>query len=188
MTLGAAMGLGYIAVKGLEKGQVLDILDIKESDRPAQLFSQAAVGVTSMGWVVVIAPDTGFPTPERLAAVSETAEAIGFWHSSAVMCATAYGYRGGELVWQIDHVAEEGIDHLEASGDLPSTFESVVAAARKAQADEPDPDVDHIFGIPESVVASLCGFHSEQDIDFQFMALQAPPKRPGLWARLFGKS
>jgi hypothetical protein len=185
------MRMGFIAVKGVAKSQVLERLGEVEADHPARLYSEPAVGVSADGWVIVVKPDVEFPSPERLAAVSVGGEAVGYSGCTVVMVTSALGFRDGAQIWSVEHNSEldepdEPSQHLETSGDLPPGFEEIIAAARKGQAAEVE-RVDHIFGITGDVVAGLCGFHLEQESDIAFTALEAPKKPPGLFARLFGR-
>ena len=180
------MRIGFLAVKGTARAQVLEALGEIEGDVPATLWSGSAVGVSPDGWVIVVKPDPEFPTSAQLAAASAQAEAVGYSACTVVMWTSACGYKDGCEVWRVEHDGQQG-DHLEASGDLPPSYEAALETFRQKKADGAD-NVDYVFDVTENILTPICGFHPEIDFDFAFTALRPPPRRPGLLSRLFGRS
>ena len=111
------------------------------------------------------------------------------------MYSEARGYDAGEQRWRIIYDCEEGPDALRVEGDLPSQFGEI---RRKAEAEQEaaggeDADVDFLFDIPALLARSICGFMLGEDEaeGFRYLKLRRiggePERRPGFFARLFGR-
>lgn len=81
------------------------------------------------------------------------------------MVSVAAGWKNGEKVWSIKHDAQQGIEHLESTGEPPG-FGMISAALRlkQATAGGKKADVDYIFDIPVETAESLTGFRHDKVI------------------------
>lgn len=196
----------FIAVQGKSKAEVAEALaavDTGQAER--ELYGRDAFSIADLpsGWVVVCSGDYDWVTPERLAAVSEGSEALGWRLDERVMASDAFGYRDGRELWSILYDCEEGPE-VAASGDLPKVFAGIYAKiqAKQAEGDAKRDEVDYIFDVPVETVRALCGFRHDEDdaLASNFTVLrgrdapretkQAParePGKPGFFASLFGR-
>jgi len=74
--------------------------------------------------------------------------------NSAVSAAS--GWQCGQKLWSLSHDCEQGVDHLDSWGDLPSEFAEIHERARMEQAE--DLEVDYLFDVPIDVAAASTGF------------------------------
>jgi hypothetical protein len=85
-------------------------------------------------------------------------------------------WHGGRHVWQIRHAWDQGVWHLETSGDLPQEF----AALQRQRAQEElrgpgELDVDCTFAVPLDVAAMLTGFRYGGAMDLDYARKQMEP-------------
>jgi len=85
-----------------------------------------------------------------------------------VMMSIARGRSRSSEQWSITHDSQQGISHLETTGELPDCFESLRDSlfAEQAQGDQENPEVDYIFDIPLQVAKTLTGYHHDET-DFE---------------------
>ena len=101
--------------------------------------------------------------------------------------------------WSLTHDAQQGRDHLEAQGELPPAFSSILSQSKAKQhdADANVQGVDFIFDVPVELAQSLVGYRHDRDIlglsgkvfsalDAAVSGSSASPKKASLWKRLFG--
>lgn len=84
------------------------------------------------------------------------------------MVCTSELWRNEEQIWRIEHNAQQGIDHLNASGSLPESFPTIrtECAEEQEQAGGKEADIDYFFEIPLQTANSIVGFkHDEADLE-----------------------
>ena len=82
------------------------------------------------------------------------------------MVSSAAYWAGGNQVWRVEHIGEEGPMHLQTSGALPPGFAAMAAVHKEAQAKAggEKADVDHYFDIPLNAAKAITGFKHDEDI------------------------
>lgn len=190
---GAAMGFSnsWIAVEGERKQSVLEALELTETGQEAEFAARFAGAQLANGWYVILSSHFEF-APERLAAASADGVAIGGQVEEHVMFSALRGFENGVEAWWVTHDPEKGIYDLGFGGTPPKQLAEIrdrLVSTQQAEGGE-DADVDFIFEVPVKLGVALCGYRvdgGEGVEDPEFFVL-TPPRRPGLFERLFGRS
>jgi hypothetical protein len=128
--------------------------------------------------------------------LSLNCEVITCFVEEHVMVSSASAWQNGKELWSILHDAQNGIEHLETTGELPATFAAIrenleseqAAAARQAATGKKGVGVDYIFDIPVSMAQALTNFRYDMiypdrgDAPFRN---SLPQKNPNRGSKLF---
>jgi len=121
--------------------------------------------------------------------VSSAGELVYCYVEEHVMYSSAASWKDGKQIWSVIHDAQNGIRHLDVSGDVPKVL-AVIAEKLNAEQDaysDKKPEVDYIFDIPVELAKELTGFRHDQDmpgmLDDAFEVLE-PIKDPDSKATL----
>ena len=184
--------IGWLAVKSSHPGAVHQALHVRPTTEPDDAFERAIAGVTlSTGWVLLVAQASErVIDPRILSSLSTRWPCVACLVEEHVMASSAAYWSDGVEVWSIDHDANKGILHLDATGQLPGFFASVRdEKMREQQLDdaEDEGDVDHIFDVPLLVAKQLTGFKHDDQHDGSLMTSRPvaftddAPKKRGWW-------
>ncbi|MCC6535954.1 MAG: hypothetical protein IT162_00285 [Bryobacterales bacterium] len=130
---------------------------------------------TTAGWTVIW---SNLYAPERFATFAEAhaGDVIVCDVEEHAMAICLEAYRDGELLWRVEHDAQEGAGHLYVEGAPPPEFAAIRAEILAAL---PDPEVDRIFEIPVRLGEAVVGFKHVGGADHRFELLRlAAPARP----------
>lgn len=94
--------------------------------------------------------------------LSIKASLIACYANETVMCSYTCAWSNGVEHWSVLHDSQQGIEHLETSGSLPSELEPI--RARLFAEQENDDGADFIFDIPVELFAALGGIRYDCDI------------------------
>lgn len=128
------------------------------------------------------------PDNRVLAQLSKGASLIACYANETVMNSLTSSWRDGVEQWSVFHDAQQSIEHLEISGNLPDQLKSI--QERLSAEQKKTEDVDYIFDIPVELFAALGGIRYDQDIagappePWQVLARAATPtttKRRWWW-------
>jgi hypothetical protein len=197
-----SFSLSWIAVKGPSKDAVLATLGLVEAPEVEEANEEAdfppafdhSLAELPSGWIIILAKDFGYPTPKRMAALSEGGTAIACSIEEHVMCSVARCYADGQAVWSVDHNGgEKGSYHLDVAGAPPPEYAAVrdrLTAVQDAKGGA-DAQADYVFDVPGDLSEVLCGykFDPERKDGPTFTALGRAKKAKGggLLGRLFGR-
>ena len=122
------------------------------------------------GWFLLVINECEhkFIEPSSLRSLSGNCEVIACSIEEHVMVCTSEMWRNGEQVWRIEHDAQQGIDHLSASGAVPEIFFATRAecAGQQEQAGGRKADTDYFFEIPLQTANAIVGFkHDESELE-----------------------
>ncbi|MFI4950450.1 MAG: hypothetical protein ACHP7A_05365 [Caulobacterales bacterium] len=179
-----------MAELGLELGPEI-------GDWPGNNF---AIGGLPDGWLLFMTGRLDEAFTPRFAGLSVRGPAVACSIEEHVMYQEARGYRDGAEIWRVTHDPNKGesLYHLDVAGDLPAGFDSMRAAAIKAQDDAggEDAEVDLICDVPLDLAKSICGFKHDDDWprELSFFEVRRARAarvqgagRPRFFARLFGR-
>ena len=158
----------WLAVKGGTAERVLPHLGLRGTGRREDVAESPLVGAELPGdWYVIIAGEYGHPLlkPEAAQRLSRESDVVmGLVEEHVMACETSY-WRDGSRLWLARHDAQQGQQHLETEGTVPSQFETIRAgfAAQQAEAG-PGADVDYYFSIPLELARSLTGYMHDEDM------------------------
>jgi hypothetical protein len=183
----------WVAVKGAAKAEILEALDLEETERTVEPGGGEAafcIGERPGGWTVVFSDDFDWGDRERVVGLSRFGQAVGCQFEDEVeMMSVACAAEAGVELWRVFHV-NDPIDRLDVSGEPPAVLAEIRARLlREQQADE---DTDHMHDAPIELAKAACGYRADED-EGEFVALtrrrsasggEAP--RTGLLGKLFG--
>jgi hypothetical protein len=208
--------LSWLAIKSKAPQAVLDELGFRRTGE-RQEIPEAALTAAEMpnGWFLIVSnEDEKVATDAVLERLTAGCEAVTCFVEEHVMCSSSTGWKDGRKCWSILHDAQKGRGHLEAEGQLPSSFNSIrdrllskqqEENARRAEIRRPliarkvvsssDMACDYIFNIPVEVACELTGYQHDRDIAgmtgelFEVLvsaALKQTVEKRSFWKRLFG--
>ena len=196
----------WIAVKGMSKERALEQLGLVDTGEPVKEHSYVtSYAHMPAGWLAILTLDFEFPTHQRLAALSESGEAIGCGVEEHVMYSYARAYRDGKLSWSVEHDGgDEGTHHLKAEGVLPAQLEPIRERlwAEQLAEDAGEAVCDYMFSLPVELTYALTGFRADGEIPDEgepvMTRLKEPPparRAPtpqsggliGVFQRVFGR-
>ncbi len=160
--------IAWILVRGKTKEDVLDQLALADTGEPDEanesLVSGAAlpgggylVFFNDMGHAAMQAPSMG-----RL---SSGCEALGCQVEEAIMASAAFLYKDGAKVWDVAHLADQGLYHLAVDGAAPALLETIHTEMKASQdeAGGEDAAVDWLFEVPLMLATALSGFRHDEE-------------------------
>jgi hypothetical protein len=186
--------LSWAALKGGNPETVCSALGLRATRKREQLPKSKVTGAAlPTGWYAILFNRTEIKD-QTLEKLSRAGEVVSCFVEDHVMFSSASAWKNGRQLWRVAHDGgQDGILHLETSGDLPAEFASIQKsffAKQEKETTEPDDlKVDHVYELPAEVAKDLTAFRHDQDIpgiygDI-FAALE--PKSGSLLSRLFGK-
>jgi len=196
--------LSWLAVKGMPPQTVLNELNFRPIGEREE-FAESDLSAVEMpnGWYVIVSNRSEQVASEaqmqRLS--SADAELVTCFVEEHVMVSAATGWKAGRKIWSVIHNTQKYRGHLDAQGDLPPSFNSILAEmkAKQQQADAHKRNVDFIFEVPVALARTLVGYTHDQDIPglsgpvFEVLAgiasneLAVPPLNRSIFKRLFGR-
>jgi hypothetical protein len=173
----------WIAVKGVAEADALVRLGLVEPDEDLDLESLAFQFVRPGGdWLVLMAPDDEELAAEPLAELSRAGEVLACVVDDELGYSAVQGYAGGRAAWSVIHNGgEEGLAHLEVTGDPPPAFHEIHARLSALQAEEDedsDAAVGHIFALPAELAFAVCGYRAQEAAPAIFHMATEVPTRP----------
>jgi hypothetical protein len=183
--------VGWIGVQGMDRDRILDATSLIEASPGKRM--KATIWSLPNGWTFILTFDFGFPTPERMAALSAGGKAVALSADDRPMFSVVRGYERGKAVFAIEHDGgQQGRRHMAVAGTPPAEWSAIFERLSKEQ-DEEDAgadEVDCLFDAPVDLAKALCGYrHDEVWPEGQEPAETplAEIKGPGLFGRLFGR-
>jgi len=166
--------LSYLVVQGPTPQEVLRRLGLEVRDPVPAPHAWHDLNGAELpgGWYLVLGGDdvTERVVDRVLAPLSAGCTVLAVMAFEGTMYSLAVQYRDGRQIWQLEHSPDSGVTHLDVTGSAPAELAGVHGEALRRQAAERD-DVDHVFDVPATVAAAICGYHWDRD--------QLPTGRPG---------
>ena len=171
--------VSYFAAK-TEPAKLAEALGLKitgsREDHPIEDWWVARL--KDSGQTILYAQDSvfGLDSAKKLAAFSNTNDILHCYVYEGGLTSMTELWSGGDAVWQVSHVAEEGLDNLTVHGNMPEPFKAIREKQFALQKD--DEDTDHIFEIPVELFRQLTGFSYDSILDAEdaetYFVIQAP--------------
>jgi hypothetical protein len=153
--------ISWLAIRGEDVKTVHAELGITGTGEYEEVPESPLLGVQlPEGWYLVFANRCDYVDNAPLASLSRSGELITCSVEEHAMCSSASGWSNGRLAWSVEHDSQQGLQHLDAQGDLPPVFAAVrdqLSAARAQRG-----DADYIFDVPVEVARSITGFRHDQ--------------------------
>ncbi len=148
--------------RGLDPAQILDRCGLKLSDRePVPHPWEPLNGATLGTWYLITGGDEALSLVEEssLRELSAGCAVVAVQGWDTTMWSSVEQWDDGRCRWRIVHDPEQGVRHLEVTGEPPSELAALQAAAGAEQdrSDRNDEGVDHIYGVGMNLVERLTG-------------------------------
>ena len=183
--------VGWIGVQGLDRQRILEATGLEEALPGKRL--KALTWSLPNGWAFLMTFDFGFPTPERMAALSAEGRAIAVSADDRIMMSVVRGYERGKAVFAIEHDGgQHGRRHMAVAGTPPAEWPGILSRLGQEQ-DEEDRgagEVDCLFDAPLDLAKALCGYRHDEVWPEGQEPAETPlveKKNPGLLGRLFSR-
>lgn len=185
--------LSWVAVKGGNSEAIYSILGVRPNGQREEVAESKIVSAElPTGWILVLFNRKELKD-ETLARLSSLGEVAYCFVEDHVMFSTASAWSGGKRLWCVTRDTEKGSLHLEASGQLPSSFAAIrdrLFAKQNANGGEKS-DTDFIYDIPADLAREITGFRHDVDTPGmtgdRFQVLEET-KRPGFLRGLFRRN
>ena len=155
--------ISWIAVRGKTPAQVCSALNIEKTDEQSA-FPESNVDPIKLDseWYLVHFNDPLPPELELtvLGPLSIDAEIIKCVIEEASMVTMASCISNGTEKWTILHDSEQGLTHLEVSGDVPDCYEDIKTRLL-AELDADEDPCDYLFDVPAEVCKTITGFRHD---------------------------
>lgn len=183
----------WIAVKGLDRATALTALRLEAEQGESDDLPRLGLGALANDWLLIVAAEDE-ALQDRMTALAAYGPAVACFVEEHVMYSEARGYRDGVEAWRVVHDAENGLFHLEVTGEPPAALENLrsEAAANRGAEGGKSAGVDIIFDVPPALAKTICGFKLDDrwPDGLAFVELRRPRKSGPGWSdffqRLFG--
>jgi hypothetical protein len=152
-----------IAVRGKEPRAVQRDYGVVSTGRREAVPESPVVGaVLPSGAYLLFINDEITPDDEVFTRLSEGGSLVACYANETVMNSYACEWDRGVERWSVYHDAQQGVEHLEATGILPNEFQPIRNRLLAEQAGSED--TDFVFDIPIELFAARGGMRYDQDI------------------------
>jgi hypothetical protein len=155
--------VSWITVRGKQPAALRAELKLRETGRREYVpESDVTEALLPSGWHLIFFNDplAAERADGTLCQISRDAEAMAFLVEETAMVSMARGYAGGKRVWEVVHDADQGLEHLEATGSLPASFPAIRdRLLGELKADETP--CDYLFDVPAEICKAEAGFRHD---------------------------
>lgn len=180
--------IAWIAIRGKSKEDILAQLGLLDTGAPDDENESPVSGAALPGGgYLVYFNDMAHPAiqAESMARLSEGGAALGCQVEEHVMASAVFQYKDGAKLWDVVHLADEGLYHLDVGGTPPQLLAAIHAEMKSTQDEQGglEADVDCLFEVPLMLANALSGYrHDEatllsgETLSFTELAPAAPGK------------
>ncbi len=159
--------IAWIAVRGTTKEEVLARLALADTGDPDEANESPVSGAAlPNGAYLLFFNDMAHPATQApsMARLSEGCEALGCQVEEHVMASAAFAYRNGAKVWDVVHLAEQGLYHLEVNGSPPALLDTIHTEMKATQDEQggDDAQVDCLFEVPLMLATAYFGYRHDE--------------------------
>jgi hypothetical protein len=159
--------IAWIAVRGKSKDEVLAQLSLADTDEPDDANETPVSGAALPdGAYLVYFNDMAHPAIQAasMAWLSEGCEALACQVEENVMASAAFQYKDGARVWDVIHLSQKGLYHLEVDGEPPALLDAIHEEMKATQDEHggATAQVDCLFEVPLMLANALCGYRHDE--------------------------
>jgi hypothetical protein len=175
----------WIAVRGEKPDSILQTLALRRPgffELPDNSWACAAL---PSDWFVIFAQRYPAEFNDRtFGELSSRGELLVSCLEEHAMYSSAAYWKDGKQVWSVVHDAQEGADHLVATGELPSSYSAMRDDFLKSQenAEEKGEGIDYLFDLPLELGAELTDFRHD-DGGLKSLVSSAGARKKSWWRR-----
>ncbi len=160
--------MGYrvllITIAGKPLGAIHKEYGVEPTDEYEEIAESPVTGLTLQNGRYLLYDNDGiFPEDGLLARLSKNASLTLCQVNETVMYSTVHAWENGVEVWSVFHDANQGIDHLETTGNVPDLLDRIRENQISLQGDCDDVCVDFIFDIPVELFVTCGGIRYDED-------------------------
>ncbi|MCD2515706.1 hypothetical protein LQ564_05195 [Massilia sp. G4R7] len=161
--------IAWILVRGKTKEDILAQLGLADAgERDDFVENQVAVAALPGGAYLLCFNDMAHPATQAasMARVSKGCEALGCQVEENVMASAAFFYKDGAKVWDVVHLADQGLYHLEVNGAPPALLDTIHSEMKAAQDEDggEGAQVDWLFEVPLMLATALGGYRHDEGL------------------------
>ena len=171
--------VGWVAVKGLDRGVMLDRLNLVEIGEASNWdLGEFACTETAEGWLVVVARNSAQLQPRAAAkSLSSDHTAIGAELKEGRLQSRCFGYEGGAELWRLEHDVRVEVDGVVSTGSPPDAVADVLLRV-KALASKNEDATDWFYHVPPEVSLRVCGFRADIERANNWILLEKRSRKP----------
>lgn len=153
-----------VAVAGKEPATIHDDYSVAPTDQYEEIAESPVTGTTLPGGAYLLyINDEILPEDRVFARLSRDASLIACYANETVMNSFASSWADGIEQWSVFHDAQQGIRHLETTGDPPH---QLISIQERLLADQGrNTEGDCVFDIPIELFVALGGIRYDEDIE-----------------------
>lgn len=159
--------IAWILVRGKTREDILAqlaLVDTGESDDCGE--SPIAGAALPGGGYLVFFNEMSHPALQApsMTRLSSGCEALGCQVEENVMASAAFLYQDGAKVWDVVHLADQGLYHLEVNGTPPALLATIHTEMKASQDEEggADAQVDWLFEVPLMLATAIGGYRHDE--------------------------
>ncbi|MCL4854274.1 MAG: hypothetical protein KJZ78_23175 [Bryobacteraceae bacterium] len=153
-----------IAVSGKDPATIHEEYSVVPTDRYEEIAESPVCGAAlPNGRYLLYINDHILPDRRVFAKLSRNATLAACYANETVMNSLASSWDNGIERWSVFHDAQQGITHLETTGDPPDELRAIQERLFASQADAEG--TDYVFDIPVELFVASGGVRYDQDIE-----------------------
>ena len=167
--------MGYrvllIAVTGKEPFAIHRDYSVAPTDQHESPDSPVTGTRLPSGAYLLYINDEILPDDQVFARLSQNASLLACYANETVMDSFVRSWVNGVEQWSVWHCAQQGLKHLETTGDIPAQFNPIRERLFAEQDKDKETDyisdipTDYIFDIPIELFAELGGMRYNRDLE-----------------------
>eukprot|EP01114_Cavostelium_apophysatum_P011480 TRINITY_DN25761_c0_g1_i1.p2 TRINITY_DN25761_c0_g1~~TRINITY_DN25761_c0_g1_i1.p2 ORF type:complete len:189 (+),score=43.02 TRINITY_DN25761_c0_g1_i1:305-871(+) len=159
--------IAWILVRGKSKDDILAQLDLADTGELDEANESPVSGAALPGGAYLLFfNDMAHPATQApsMMQMSAGCEALGCQVEEHVMASAAFLYKDGAKVWDVVHLAEQGLYHLAVDGTPPPLLETIHTEMKATQDEQggAEADVDCVFEVPLMLAMALSGYRHDE--------------------------
>lgn len=159
--------LAWILVRGKTKEDILAQLALADTGEPDETGDSPVAGAALPGGgYLVVFSDMGHPALQApsMKRLSQGCEALACQVEENVMASAAFLYKDGAKAWDVVHLADQGLYHLEVNGTPPALLDTIHTEMKASQDEEGGEKaaVDWLFEVPLMLATALGGYRHDE--------------------------
>lgn len=146
--------------------EVQEVLKLKPTGETEEFPELSACGATTpQGSYILCFNDRALNSEELMQPILQSSRVLACTVNETCMVSSAYEMNRGIETWTVLHDPANGIEHLEASGDLPEVYNIIRDEKLVDQQHDDEGLVDHIFDVPVELFVALGGIRYNMDLE-----------------------
>jgi hypothetical protein len=153
--------VSWLAIRGKDADTVQRELALAGTGEYEEVPESPLLGANlAEGWYLVFANRCDYADNAPLERLSRGDLLVTCAVEEHAMISHASGWSDGRSEWSVLHDSQQGLEHLDAQGDLPPAFAAIRDRLSEEQAEQGE--ADYLFDVPIEVARAITGFRHDQ--------------------------